>query len=239
MSLIQGSQAPGEVAAALRGLGADGGRQLADDELAGLAGCLPTDDERRLLAPHANAAQSLGAAEQLMLALMAVPGATHVWGYALCLVRLLKAGTWRLLAPQAAAACPRSWPCLVRFNCWANVLCLVCLLKASTRPLPPKHEVTELRIPFTAHRASMPAAVQRCSVRQLGILLVLHLAEQPGSKLVPSNPVPHLMPGKATSASKLQPACTVTLLACRVQRSGAGGHTRFGWHFPERQDALR
>jgi hypothetical protein len=53
----------------------EGARRLAEEELAGLAGCLPTEAERALLAPHAPRAAALGDAEQLMLALMAVPQA--------------------------------------------------------------------------------------------------------------------------------------------------------------------
>lgn len=64
-------------------LGAVGaGRALGEEELAGLAGCLPTEDERRLLGPHAADPGRLNAAERLMLALMAVPQARLVfWSY--------------------------------------------------------------------------------------------------------------------------------------------------------------
>ncbi len=67
----QGQGGHAQVRAALL----EGARRLGEEELAGLAGCLPSEAERALLAPHARATAGLGAAEQLMLALMAVPQA--------------------------------------------------------------------------------------------------------------------------------------------------------------------
>ncbi|KAK9831517.1 hypothetical protein WJX81_004931 [Elliptochloris bilobata] len=68
---------PAEVRAALLGMGEEGARQLDDEQLAGLAGCLPGEDEAAALAPHAASPAGLGVAEQIMLALMAVPRAAE------------------------------------------------------------------------------------------------------------------------------------------------------------------
>ncbi|KAK9832780.1 hypothetical protein WJX81_000595, partial [Elliptochloris bilobata] len=65
------------VRAALLGMGEEGARQLDDEQLAGLAGCLPGEDEAAALAPHAASPAGLGVAEQIMLALMAVPRAAE------------------------------------------------------------------------------------------------------------------------------------------------------------------
>ena len=86
--------------AALLGVDSEGARRLTDEELAGLAGCLPSDDEAAALAPHAASPAALGDAEQLMLALMAVPrGAERI-----AAARLERAFPGRLQGLRAGAA---------------------------------------------------------------------------------------------------------------------------------------
>ena len=93
-----------QVRAALLGMGGEGARRLSDEELAGLAGCLPSEDEAAALAPHAGAPAALGDAEQLMLALLAVPAAAQ----RIAAARLERALPARLQGLAAGAATLRA-----------------------------------------------------------------------------------------------------------------------------------